>query len=89
MDIDPSFEQPALQLAQQLLLSHGETVSFSHMHWLVRETAKLMARDMELTKRERELQRRENTWKRKGRRGGNGGGTPSPQEGLTSRSREA
>ena len=80
MDIPATLEEPATQLAQQLLAYHGETSTYSHMQWLVRETAKLMARDMELTRRERELERREGaSGRRRNRRGAGGtgkGGAP-------------
>lgn len=69
MEIDPSLEMPAAQMARQLLETHGETVTYSHMAWLVRECAKLMARDMELTRREQELKQKERSLHRRRSRG--------------------
>ena len=89
MNIDPTSDAAAVQLAQTLLVSHQEQATYSHMAWLVRETAKLMARDFELTRREHELKQREATLGKKPRRGRRSGrGSKSGGDGTEAESHD-
>ena len=68
----PPIDARACFLATQIVECHNEMTTGSHMHWLIRETSKLMHRDFALSAKEEQSGA---AWKRNnGRRQRNGGG---------------
>ena len=59
MDIAPQHFEEGAALAQRIVQSHGEAVTYSHMQWLSRECAKLMMREFACTAREEAIARKE------------------------------